>query len=91
MPPEVLVYHRSVHAVLGGVIAGWAVTMAVVARSTFDRRATPRRAIGLGLVTWFVIDTAGSLFYGVWPNALLNVACAAGAAVALRLTRPPAG
>jgi len=69
MPAEVVPYHRWLHGAMGGVIAGWGATMWVVA----GRRHEPWVALGAGLVTWFLIDSAASAFHGAWPNVLLNI------------------
>ncbi len=85
MPPDVIAYHRWLYTVVGAVIAGWAASMLVVARTAPP--VTTRRALVAGLAAWFVVDTGGSLFHGVWPNAALDGVCLAVAAVGLWVTR----
>lgn len=64
-PPDAL---RGVYAsVAGGLTAGVGAMLVRV-----DER-TDVRLLVTGLLTWFVIDTAGSLAHGSWQNALGNV------------------
>jgi hypothetical protein len=74
LPDEVVRYHRFVHAVLGSVMAAWGSTLAWVTRRAFsvgDRWAW--RCVATSVGVWFVLDTASSVFYGVWPNVWLNL------------------
>ena len=83
MPADVVTYHRFVHAVLGATIASWAAVLAFVARGPFRRRepwAWWCFVVALGI--WFPLDTAMSLRFGVWANAVFNV-------VALVTLAPP--
>jgi hypothetical protein len=87
LPADVVVYHRFVHAVLGATIAGWALALACVVRFALAKRE--RWAFWCVLVSvliWFVPDTAASLYYGVWPNALFNVGCLVGLIAPLAFT-----
>jgi hypothetical protein len=60
--------------VLGAVMIGWAIVLALVARGPF-RRADPSawNMLAVSLVVWFVADTGHSLSTGYWQNAVLNV------------------
>jgi len=77
-------FQRWVYGVLGAVLAGWAVSMALVAH--FGLRSKARwvwqcYAAGVGL--WFVVDTAISIAFGMWLNALFNLILLALVAVPL--------
>jgi hypothetical protein len=88
LPADAVVYHRFVHAVLGATIAAWSLTLAFVVHHALAARHPWAWWCVLASVTlWFVPDTAASLWYGVWPNALFNVACALGFALPLALMR----
>lgn len=66
-------YITLVHGVLGAVMVGWAVTLLFIAIGPFGRGAWDGwLAIAVSLSTWFVADTAFSLWTGFWPNAVLN-------------------
>lgn len=88
---EAASYVRLTHAVLGAVMAGWFVTMLVLAPLV----ATSRRvwlAVATGLAVWFVPDTLYSLASGYWSNAVLNLAVLALLLPALVALRPrPSG
>jgi len=74
LPPEVVRYHRFVHAVLGATILSWAVALLFVLRGPFrERRRWAYGCVAVSLLSWFVPDTAASLFHGAWPNAVFNL------------------
>lgn len=61
------------HAVLGGVMVGWGVGLALLTRGLLasgSRRGWRIMAFSVG--AWFVPDTAYSLWSGFWQNAVLN-------------------
>lgn len=87
MPAEVVTYHRFVHAVLGATIASWALALALVVQHAMARRERwAWWAVAASTAIWFVPDTSASLWWGVWPNAIFNVACLATFAVPLAMT-----
>jgi len=68
-------YTEFIGAVLGAVMVGWAVLLLFVLHGPF--RNGERLAwdmIAASLITWFVLDTAYSLWSGFWQNAILNAA-----------------
>ena len=72
---EAVSYVSLVHAVLGGVMVGWGVSLWYAVRSFFhDRPRACWNLVALSLVTWFIPDTAYSLASGYWQNAILNLA-----------------
>jgi hypothetical protein len=87
LPENVVLYHRFVHAVLGATIACWALALAFVVRNALAaRQPWAWYCVCASTLVWFVPDTTASLYFGVWPNALFNVACLASIAALLALT-----
>ncbi|MFL1463294.1 hypothetical protein ACI6QG_13900 [Roseococcus sp. DSY-14] len=81
-------YIRFLYAVLGAVIAGWALTLLLLPLRR-DRAAW--RAAMAGWALWFALDSAASLLLGFWPNALLNAGFFLLVAVPLWRLRPRRG
>ncbi len=88
-PAELEDSHHLVNAILGGVMVGWGVSMWLIV----DRllRLAPRevgRLLFVGLISWFVVDSTGSVASGGWLNAVpLNVGFLAMFLVPLRHLR----
>lgn len=77
VPKEVLGYLRFANGVIGAVMAGWMLTIILLARGPFisgERYAW--NAIAWPLIGWYLVDTCFSLAHGVWGNVLLNTATA---------------
>jgi hypothetical protein len=65
---------RFVSAVTGGLLLGWGVMIWLLSGSVYD--AAPegvRRVVLIGLLSWFVLDSAGSILSGNTSNAVFNV------------------
>jgi hypothetical protein len=65
---------RFLSALTGGFLLGWGVTIWCLSTWVYD--AAPeavRRVVLVGLVSWFVLDSAGSVTSGNASNALFNV------------------
>jgi hypothetical protein len=61
-----------VTGITGGSIAGkWVLHAAIARRGLSDGHRWAREATALGLGAWFVVDGAGSLLVGVWPNVVM--------------------
>jgi hypothetical protein len=60
-------------AIAGGLTAGLGGVLATAARLPAEVRAGAARAAAVGLVVWFVADSAGSLGHGSWQNVLGNL------------------
>lgn len=71
---EISAYLRLPFAVLGAVLAGWAVLMLVVVRGPL-RMGSPWALTSLtaALAVWFVLDTGMSFVLGYPMHALFNV------------------
>ncbi len=64
---------RTLAAISGGVLVGWAVLLWMIADSLFATH--PRlvsRFVVASIGSWFLVDSAMSVAAGAWPNALLN-------------------
>lgn len=72
--PEAAAFIKFVAAVMGAVIAGWAVALLCLLAFRF-RPGNPDAwwLITLSVLAWFVPDTAFSLRSGFWQNAVLNL------------------
>lgn len=65
---------RQSNAVLGGVLVGWGATLLTLTFGPLQRDVQGvSRAMLWGLVTWFVVDSAGSLAAELPGNLVLNV------------------
>lgn len=65
---------RFLSALTGGFLLGWGVTVWCLATWVYDRAPElVRRAVLAGLLSWFCLDSAGSIASGNWSNALFNV------------------
>lgn len=80
-------YVSLVHAILGAVMFGWGVALLVIALGSFRRGSREGwQTIAVSVTAWFIPDTAFSLWFGFWQNALLNLAFAVLFAVPLAAT-----
>lgn len=70
-------YMRFANGIIGAVMAGWMMTIILLARGPFlfgDKWAW--QAIAWPLLAWFGVDTAFSIAHGVWGNVMLNMGTA---------------
>jgi hypothetical protein len=73
LPAQALAFRGWAYGVMGATMAGWGVFFAWLAHSPFRRRERwAWSCTGLGLLVWYVPDTAISLAYGVVFNAIFN-------------------
>ena len=73
-PQVVESFHNSMFAILGATIAGSALAQAFIVKYAFaQKQKWAWSAMLWSLLVWVVPDTAFSLYYGNWPNALFNV------------------
>lgn len=69
---------RLLLAIMGGVICGWGVMIWHLAGAPLARDpATIRPVIRVSVISWFVVDSAGSFLAGAPLNVAANVAFAA--------------
>ena len=66
---------RFLSALTGGFLLGWGVMIWLLSGAAYD--AAPeavRKAVVIGALSWFFLDSAGSIAAGAWTNALFNTA-----------------
>ncbi|MDX2005085.1 MAG: hypothetical protein SFU83_07395 [Meiothermus sp.] len=65
---------RFLSALTGGFLLGWGVTIWLLSSWVYDLAPEAvRRAVLIGILSWFVLDSAGSIASGTAPNALINI------------------
>jgi len=65
---------RLISAIGGGVMAGWGVLLWMLSTQLFpSNQALAANLIIASIVTWFVIDSTGSIIAGAPLNAVFNV------------------
>jgi hypothetical protein len=80
-------YKAWIYGVLGGTMAGWGLTVALLVAGAFSTRQTwAWWSVAAGVGLWFVLDTGQSLRYRVYANALINTALLVLLAVPLAFT-----
>lgn len=74
-PEAAIQYISLAHAVFGSVMIGWGFTLFFFVNSSF-RNSEPNawKYLCISILAWFIPDTAFSVFYGFYPNAILNIA-----------------
>lgn len=71
---EAVNYIGLAHAVLGGAMLGWGLSLLIIARRLFARGSRLGwQLICFSVAAWFVADTTYSLTAGFWPNVVLNL------------------
>ena len=61
-------------AISGGLLAGWGATLLLVTTQVFPLDpAVGRRIVLSGILTWFLIDSAGSVVAGAPFNVVMNL------------------
>lgn len=84
MPNDAAVFHHFMFGVLGATLASQAMLQAFIAATAFQRREKwAWWAIAAGMAIWFPLDTALSLYWGAWPNAVFNLGALAAVAIPL--------
>jgi len=70
-----LSYQRWVNGVLGATMIGWGIFFLFIVKYPLEKKEPwAWSCILFGIVTWFIIDTGISVYFGVYANALLNTA-----------------
>ncbi len=88
LPREALAFRGWIYGVLGATMAGWGVFIAFLAQSPFRRRERwAWNCTALGILVWYLPDTAISLASGVIFNAMINTGLLALVALPLFFTR----
>jgi hypothetical protein len=74
VPSLVLGYIWFANGINGAVMAGWMISIILLARRPFlQGRWHAWNTIAIPLASWFFIDTVFSIAHGVWGNVLLNM------------------
>lgn len=65
---------RFLSALTGGFLFGWGVCIWFLRKWVYDKAPNEvRKAILVGLISWFLLDSAGSLASGNTSNAFINI------------------
>jgi hypothetical protein len=65
---------RFLSALTGGFLLGWGVMIWCLSRWVYDKAPEEvRKTVLFGLLSWFVLDSSGSITSGNTPNALINI------------------
>jgi biotin transporter BioY len=65
---------RFLSALTGGFLLGWGVTIWLLSTWVYDLAPEAvRRAVLIGMLSWFVLDSAGSIASGTASNAAINI------------------
>jgi len=65
---------RFLSALSGGFLMGWGTTIWLLSNYLYDKEPVlVKRAVVLGLLTWFTFDSAGSILSGNASNALFSI------------------
>lgn len=71
-PAEVLPFKNWLFGIIGGTIVGFHVLMVMISENAFKKREKwAYRAIWYGLLSWFMIDSGISIYYGAVHNLVL--------------------
>lgn len=71
-PPEVIPFKNWLFGIIGGTIVGFHLLMIMISENAFKQRAPwAWRAMWYGLLSWFVIDSSISFYYGAIHNVVL--------------------
>jgi len=88
MSTEAKAFQSWVYGVLGATMAGWGICIAFIARYPFrNREKWAWNCLGIGVLCWYVVDTALSLSYNVYFNALFNTVLLIAALIPLVFSR----
>lgn len=72
LSPEVLRLKNWLFGIIGGTIVGFHILMIYIVQYPFRARARwSYQAMWMGLLSWFVIDSGVSTFYGAFYNVIL--------------------
>lgn len=66
---------RFLSALTGGFLLGWGVLIGCLRAWVYDlAREGVRKSVLISLISWFLLDSLGSVLSGTAPNALFNIA-----------------
>ena len=65
---------RFLSALTGGFLLGWGVMIWCLSIWVYDKAPDAvRKTVLVGLISWFVLDSSGSIASGNTPNAVINI------------------
>ena len=65
---------RFLSALTGGFLLGWGVTIWCLSVWVYDKAPEAiRKTVLIGLLSWFVLDSSGSIASGNTSNAIINI------------------
>lgn len=65
---------RFLSALTGGFLLGWGVMVWFLSKCVYDKAPEGvRKAVLVGLLSWFVLDSLGSITSGNISNAIINI------------------
>ncbi len=66
---------RFLSALTGGFLTGWGVMIWCLSQWVYDLAPEPvRKTVVVGILAWFILDSAGSIASGNASNAVFNIA-----------------
>lgn len=76
LEPEVLKLKNWLFGIIGGTIIGFHVLMVMISENSFKNKETwAYKAMWFGLISWFIVDSGISFYYGAIHNiVLINLA-----------------
>ena len=70
--PDVLKLKNWLFGIIGGTIVGFHILMIMISENAFKKKEPwAYKALWLGMITWFCIDSGISIFYGAIHNVIL--------------------
>jgi hypothetical protein len=87
--PALRRYQHWIHAVLGATMAGWGIAIAALAHWPLRRgEGWAWWTLAASVLTWCVLDTSASAYFGVVYNVQVNIVAALPLIVPLIALRP---
>lgn len=70
--PEILALKNWLFGIIGGTIVGFHILMIMISENAFKKKELwAYKAMWFGLVSWFIIDSSISIYYGAIHNVVL--------------------
>jgi len=87
--PNILELKNWLFGIIGGTIVGFHILMVMISEHSFKRKeAWAYKAMWLGLLSWFLIDSGISIYYGAIHNVvLINIVALVLIGIPLVMTR----
>jgi len=70
--PNILALKNWLFGIIGGTIVGFHILMVMISENSFkNKERWAYKAMWLGMITWFIIDSGLSIYYGAIHNVIL--------------------